>query len=75
MFVVFLLEFWNESYICEACNKREVNKKCHDFLLTDFMTIGCLVDRSGDIILLEQILNMRCEMKQVDFKCCKDRVM
>ena len=21
MFIVFLLEFWNEDYICEACNK------------------------------------------------------
>jgi len=39
------------------------------------MTIGCLVDRSEAIILLEQILNMRCEMKQVDFRCCKHRVM
>jgi len=39
------------------------------------MFIGCLLDRSDAIILLEQILNMGCEMKQVDFKCCEHRVM
>jgi len=26
-----LLDFWNEDYVCEACNKCEVNKKRHDF--------------------------------------------
>jgi len=31
MFSVFLLDFWNEDYVCEACNKCEVNKKRHDF--------------------------------------------